>query len=379
MLTPLDDSPWHQIPDTFDHVGTSDPRFFDRLWFAASDPAGSGTLQFTLGVYQNMNVVDGGFVVIHDGRQHNVRASRRLRPRYEIDVAPLAIEVVEPMQHLHLSVAPGGHGIAAELDWRAVLEPEEEPQHHGRRDGRVVEDYKRMDQIGACSGWFDVGNGRVDVRDWWACRDHSWGVRERVGIAEPATNEPPERPAGSFFAFLFYSTSAVGGHVQVAGAPGHPASTSVRITRLDDTGDGGDGHGAAVAGATVDVAAEFSDDGRPRRVRRGRFTLGGTGAGTTIEVEALGPAVAMPGLGYGGYHDGLGLGVYRGAAHVEHDVWDVTHPAEVVLGDGSRARPVHRIQPVRVVQHGPEGTSAGTGSLTFICEGDLADLGVSSL
>ena len=373
MLTPLDDSPWHQIADTFDHVGTSDPRFFDRFWFAASDPAGSGTLQFTIGVYQNMNVVDGGFVVIHDGKQHNARASRRLRPRYEFDVAPLAIEVVEPMQHLHLSVAPGAHGMAAELDWRAVLEPEEEPQHHGRRSGRVVEDYKRMDQIGTCSGWFDVGNGRVDAREWWACRDHSWGVRERVGIDEPVTDEAPERPAGSFFAFLFYSTGGVakgvGGHVQVAGAPGHPASTSVRIVRRDGTG-------TPIVGAPVTVAAEFADDGRPRRIRRGRF---GVGADTTIEVEALGSAIAMPGLGYGGYDDGRGLGVYRGVEHVEHDVWDVTHPAEVVLGDGSTTRPVHRIQPVRVVQHGPAGTSEGTGSLTFICEGDLADLGVAPL
>lgn len=373
MLTPLDDSPWHQIADTFDHVGTSDPRFFDRFWFAASDPEGDGTLQFTIGVYQNMNVVDGGFVVIHDGMQHNVRASRRLRPRYEFDVAPLAIEVVEPMQHLHLSVAPGAHGIAAELDWRAALEPEEEPQHHGRRDGRVVEDYKRMDQIGTCAGWFEVGNGpgarRVDVHDWWACRDHSWGVRERVGIPEPATNEAPERPAGSFFAFLFYSTSAVGGHVQVAGAPGHPASTSVRIARRDGTG-------SPVVGVPVTVAAEFADDGRPRRIRRGRF---GVGDDITIEVESLGSAIAMPGLGYGGYDDGLGLGLYRGVTHVEHDVWDVTHPAVVVLADGTTTRPVHRIQPVRVTQHAPEGTSVGTGSLTFICEGDLDDLGVEGL
>ena len=376
MLTPLDDSPWHQIADTFDHVGPSDPRFFDRLWFAASDPAGSGTLQFTLGVYQNMNVVDGGFVVVHGGRQHNVRASRRLRPRYEIDVAPLAIEVIEPMQHLHLSVAPGAHGIAAELDWHAVLEPEEEPQHHGRRDGRVVEDYKRMDQIGVCRGWFDVGNGRVALDDWWACRDHSWGVRERVGIPEPATNEAPERPAGSFFAFLFYATgdhaNGHGGHVQVAGTPGH-SSTSVRIARRDGTG-------TPLTGVPVSVAAEFADDGRPRRIRRGRFTVG---ADTTIEVEALGAAVAMPGLGYGGYHDGLGLGVYRGVAHVEHDVWEVTHPAEVVVGGEGRdrvvIRPVHRIQPVRVTQTGPDGTSTGTGSLTFIAEGDLADLGVRPL
>ncbi len=71
--------------------------------------------------------------------------------------------------------------------------------------------------------------------------------------------------------------------------------------------------------------------------------------------------------------------MYRGVTHVEHDVWDVTHPAEVVLGDGSTTRPVHRIQPVRVTQSGPDGTSTGTGSLTFIAEGDLADLGVQPL
>ena len=39
MLTKLDDTLWHQLPTTFDHVGTSDPRFFDRYWFAVYDPA----------------------------------------------------------------------------------------------------------------------------------------------------------------------------------------------------------------------------------------------------------------------------------------------------------------------------------------------------
>jgi hypothetical protein len=78
----------------------------------------------------------------------------------------------------------------------------------------------------------------------------------------------------------------------------------------------------------------------------------------------------MPGLGYGGYADGLGLGVYRGGAHVEHDVWDVSQPADVGYPDGSSGRPVHRIQPVRVTQRGPGGTSQGTGSLTLIAEVD---------
>jgi hypothetical protein len=372
MLTPLDDSPWHQLPTTFDHVGTSDPRFFDRLWFAATEPSGGGTLQFTIGVYQNMNVVDGGFVVIHDGRQHNVRASRELRPRYEVATGPLSIEVVEPMQHLRLRVAPGDHGVAAELDWRAELPPEEEPQHYARRTGRVVEDYCRFDQIGSCRGWFDTGGGRQPVDGWWSCRDHSWGVRERVGIPEPVTTTPRSADAGSLFAFLFYSTDRHGGHVQVARGLDGREAVSVRITDRSHPE-------ASRRGTRVDVSAEFSDDARPRRIRAGVFDVETVhGERVRLDVEAVGPAVAMPGLGYGGYDDGRGLGAWRGPERVEAEVWDVTHPAEVGLPDGSVVRPVHRIQPVRVTQHDDSGTSLGTGSLTFIAEGDLDRLRVAA-
>jgi hypothetical protein len=373
VLTPLDDSPWHQLPTTFDHVGTSDPRFFDRLWFAATEPEGAGTLQFTIGVYQNMNVVDGGFVLIREGRQHNVRASRQLRPRYEIATGPLSIEVVEPMRHLRLRVAPGDHGVAAELDWHAELPPEEEPQHYARRTGRVVEDYCRFDQIGTCAGWFDVRDGREPVDGWWSCRDHSWGVRERVGIPEPVTTTPAAAPGGSLFAFLFYSTDRSGGHVQVArSVDGHEA-VSVRVTDRDRPD-------APRSGDRVDIAASFTDAARPRRIRAGTFAVT-TGAGEPIrlEVEALGPAVAMPGLGYGGYDDGRGLGVWRGPEHVEHETWDVSYPADVGLADGTLVRPVHRIQPVRVVQHDTESTTRGTGSLTFIAEGDLEQLRIAPL
>ncbi len=365
MITPLDESPWHQLPTTFDHVGPSDPRFFDRVWFAATDPSGNGTLQFTLGVYQNMNVVDGGFVVIAGGRQHNVRASRQLRPRYETVCGPLQIQVVEPLRHIRLRVAPGDH-TTAELDWIAELPPEEEPQHFARRDGRVIEDYCRFDQIGTCRGWFDAGSGRRNVDGWWACRDHSWGVRERVGIIEPVTSVPNPAPRGSLFAFLFYSTDTHGGHVQVARRAGTAETVSVRVTdrsgRDEDVGDG-----------RVRIAAEFVDDGRPRRIRSGAFHIGDR---IRIETAALGSAVAMPGLGYGGYDDGLGLGAWRGVDHLETDVWDVSHPAEVGYPDGSRGRPAHRIQPVTVIQHGPAGVSRGVGSLTFIAEGPHDDLGI---
>ncbi len=83
----------------------------------------------------------------------------------------------------------------------------------------------------------------------------------------------------------------------------------------------------------------------------------------------------MPGLGYGGWDDGAGLGVYRGEAHVEGEVWNVSHPADVVLANGRVDRPYHRISPVHVESDfGSE--DAGTGSLTFIAMGRLPQYGL---
>ncbi len=363
MLTTLDDSPWHQLPTTFDHVGTSDPRFFDRLWFAASDRIGGAALQFTMGVYQNMNVVDGGVVVIAGGRQHNLRVSRSLRPRYASDCGPLSLDVREPMKRIGLSVAPNSSGLSAELEWAASDPPQEERPHFARLSGRILEDYSRYDQIGTCRGWFEVDGSRHEVDSWWSCRDHSWGVRERVGIPEPVTGPPETTPqGGGLFAFLFYSTPDYAGHVQVTRrAEGLNHSTVEIIDRST---------GVSTLGERVGIDAEFVDTERPRRMAAAAFDvhLRG-GGGVQIEAEALGPAVAMQGLGYGGYNDGLGLGVWRGEQFQESDVWDVSHPARVGYPDGSVGRPVHRIQPVRVRQRQADGSlSEGTGSLTFIAE-----------
>ena len=40
MRTGPDETLRHQLPTTFDHVGTSDPRFYDRYFFCAYDPDG---------------------------------------------------------------------------------------------------------------------------------------------------------------------------------------------------------------------------------------------------------------------------------------------------------------------------------------------------
>ncbi len=312
-----------------------------------------------LGVYQNMNVVDGGFVVIHQGRQHNVRVSRQLRPTYDTACGPLRIDVLEPMERIALTVAPNDGTAHGELEWRATFAAQEERHHFNRSWGRVLEDYARYDQIGELSGWLEIEGERVELDSWWACRDHSWGVRERVGIPEPYTGEVA--PAGtSMFAFLFFSTDTHGGHVQVTRRDGADHLTAEVVDRAT---------GESTHGEQVSVDAAFVDDARPRRFRRVRLEVTDSdGEITTFDLDAQGPAVAMPGLGYGGYDDGLGLGVHRGLQHFESEVWDVSHAAEVVYPDGSTGRPVHRIQPVNVVQRGRGATSEGTGSLTFIAE-----------
>ena len=320
-----------------------------------------------MGVYQNMNVVDGGMVAIRDGRQHNVRVSRQLRPTYRTVCGPLEIEVIEPFQRLRLTVSPNAGTVHGELEWVATSAAQEERHHFARRTGRVIEDYGRYDQIGVMSGWLDIDGVRLDVDSWWSCRDHSWGVRERVGVPEPNTGQVAAAH-GSMFAFLFYSTDTHSGHVQLTRRDGSDHITAEII----------DGQtGVSVIGEEMSVTVTFVDDGRPRRFAQAVFEVTTErGEGVTIEADAHGSAVAMPGLGYGGYADGLGLGVYRGVSHLEHDVWEVTHPAEVKYPDGSVGRPVHRIQPVRVTQRGHGGTSPGTGSLTLIAEVDLDADGV---
>jgi hypothetical protein len=362
MLVSLDDSPWHQISTTFDHVGTSDVRFFDRLWFSGAQPGSGRTLQFTLGVYQNMNVVDGGFVVIHEGKQHNLRASRQLRPTYETSCGPLEISVLEPLAKVRLRIAPNEGGISGDLEFTATFDAIEERHHFGRSLGRVTEDYSRYDQIGELNGSIQVDDDTLVVDSWWACRDHSWGVRRGVGIPEPFTGTLPQT-SGSLFAFLFFSTETHGGHVQVTSNADIQHLTSEVVERTS---------GVASVGANVALDAEFVDEERPRRFTHVHLEVTDErGDIVQYEINSVGASVAMKGLGYGGFADGLGLGVYRGVQHREHDVWDVVHAAEVRLANGETDRPVHRIQPVEVTRISSDGTSQGMGSLTLIAEQPL--------
>jgi len=372
MLTGLDDTLRHQLSTTFDHVGTSDPRFFDRYWFAVYAPDGRAALQLTMGCYPNTNTLDAGVVLLHGTRQYNLRASRALRPDFETAVGPVRVEVEEALHTLRLVIAPNDSPLSGELRWRAVLPPEEEAPHFERIDGRVVQDYQRFNQVGRVEGHLDAEGDRLEVDGWWGGRDHSWGVRPGIGGLAANAHAPAQRAtgAGTLFYFLFFSTAELAGHLQVA----ERGTDRSYLTGLLRSADGAREWRVREATLALDMIPGT------RRFRRADAAVRlDDDSALTLRAEPFGSSIAMPGLGYGGWDDGEGLGKHRGAFHQEWDVWDVSDAERVVKRDGAVDTPRHRIAPVRVraLRDGVESDDSGTGSLTLIAAGALPQYGLA--
>jgi hypothetical protein len=364
MLSALDDMLWHQLPTTFDHVGSSDFRFFDRVWFALCDPNGRRAAQYTLGVYTNMNVMDGAIAVVDEDRQHNLRVSRALRPTFDMRCGPMELRIIEPLKRFCLLTADEQHGLSAEIEWSAVEQPLEEAPHFHRQAGRAVEDYVRFNQIGKANGVIRAEHKQIEIKDWWACRDHSWGVRPKVGgIAEPESTSDKAKGDGFVFSFLFFSTESLAGCLQM---------------RLDT--DAGNYFSASMIDRTLGTPISITRFSIRAELIRGstRFgalyvTLWPDGRKPlSIEIRQIANGIVMPGLGYsGGWNDRRGLGAWRGAYHREFEVWNIADPELVDTGLNKNWRPLHRIYPVSVVVS--DGTK-GTGSQTWLMTGEMPRL-----
>ena len=83
-LTKLDEWPLHQTIDTFDSVATASQNWSDGFWTCVGDPEGRVNLITAIRFYQNTKVADGfACISLDDGKQYNLRCSRRLRPRID--------------------------------------------------------------------------------------------------------------------------------------------------------------------------------------------------------------------------------------------------------------------------------------------------------
>lgn len=197
MLTWGDDYPIHQTPEPVAFSGT-DRNFYDRYFFNGYSRDGDVFIAGALGVYPHLDVMDGAFCVLIDGKQHNVRASRRLHSeRMDLQVGPISVRIIEPLKRVGLKVSANDSGITADLEFEGRHHPIEEPRFMRRIGPRMFMDYTRMTQNGGWKGKISVQGREIDVAGWFGTRDRSWGIRP-VGAAD---SQPP--PSVSQFFWLW--------------------------------------------------------------------------------------------------------------------------------------------------------------------------------
>jgi hypothetical protein len=359
MLSALDETLMHQGPLPFSLAMVSDHRFYDRYVVSGFRSDGQAGIVTGMSVYKNLNVMDGyALTQVDASRQRNMRFSRPLHPITEpLRLGPLRTEFPEPFKTLRFICEPNEHGDCFDLTFRGFLDAHLESHHFGRIDGRLHTDYWRFSQV----GWLD-GTARIDgrthaVEKWFSWRDHSWGVRPGVGGFEPFTGTraggglPSSIRAGGrgiLVMYLGFATDHYGGMIQLQ------EDENGKRLYIDGRVGGVDEGSAQV----TDVEHEFHFIPGTRLFDR--MSLQVTTADDRrwdIDVESIGRAWAFKGAGYdSGFNDQRGMGVWRGdALTVETDQYDLSHVEEVLLADGSRARPRHREQPVRVKVRGETG------------------------
>lgn len=328
-LTRMDEYPRHQIPGTFDSVDSDSVHWNDGFYFTLGDEASGTTLFAAIRLYPNTDVMDGFACLTIDGRQHNLRWSRRLRPGIDdIAVGPLALHILDPLRTLRLTCGDNEYGISFDLTWEALHEPYLEDRIVRYSGGRKVYDRTNYDQCCAVTGSITLDGRTVDVTPatWVGVRDHSWGMGRTGGAASPAVAPDASRDPRRGFAMRQWTMIRMPDrvmfwqfHLQADGSFDPLESVVIPL----------DASQPSWSYVAADAQADRVD-GLPRAARsRVAFTRP-DGTVDRFELTPVGSPVYLQG---GGYHDGftdrLGRGVYRGDDHGEGEVWDVTHPIDV--------------------------------------------------
>jgi hypothetical protein len=327
-LTKMDEYPRHQVGGTFDSVASDSVHWNDGFYFTLGDEATGTTLFAALRLYANTDVMDGFACVTVDGRQHNLRWSRRLRPQIDdLAVGPLSLEIVEPLETLRLRCADNPYGITYDLTWTGLHEPYLEDRIVRYSGGRKVYDRTNFDQCCAVTGTIAVDGRSFDVSPdtWVGVRDHSWGLGRTGGAPAPGIAPDTGRDPRRGFAMRQWTMTRMPGRVMFWQFHLQPDGTFEPFESVVIPADG------SASWSYVDASAEATRvDGLPRAAStRVAFTRP-DGIVDRFELTPVGWPVYLQG---GGYHDGftdrLGRGVYRGDDHGEGEVWDVTHPIDV--------------------------------------------------
>jgi hypothetical protein len=323
----MDEYPFHQITQTFAGAASSDPSWNDGHYVCAADRDGQVAFTSNVRLYANNDVLDGFVCVRHEGLQHNVRFSRRLRPEMDtLAVGPLRLEIIKPLEEVRLVLAPNRFGISLDVTCHTGSSPYMGPIEITHVEGRLTAERATYELAGSCSGEVLVGTHRVELTAANASffRNHSWGMQPgRGGPRLYGAPTPRRRVAGVRQWVLFHMGDHSGFFFE------------------DPSGRRASGKGAILHAErivpVVDVQHELSFYDGGRRLRAGRFQLTDVeGVQRVYELTDLGWVYCQGGGYFGGFDDGLGQGVFRGDYHEEGEVWNVSHPTDIVDASGRR-------------------------------------------
>ncbi|MBX7457279.1 hypothetical protein K3152_03380 [Qipengyuania sp. 1NDH17] len=334
-LSKGDEYPLHQTAEPVAYAGT-DRNFYDRYFFNGYAPDGSGFFALALGVYPHLDVADAHFSFIRGGTQYCLHASCEMgMERMAMRVGPIAIEVVEPLHALKVTV-DDTDGIAGEFTFTGRAFPIEEPRFTHRIGPRAFMDYTRMTQNGHYNGWISLDGERQDMVDGTAgTRDRSWGVRP-IGARD--TQPMPGAPVPSFFwqwTPISFPTGSLFFHVN------NDSQGRAWNTRAAWAPDGADARDIVEGHGSMRTRLEAGT----RWPSGGTLSLAAHGAPEQVTFEPLG-RFQMRGLGY--THPEWGHGMHHGALRVEREDIDLAtldplapenlHVQTLVRANGSDGR-----------------------------------------
>lgn len=309
-LSKGDEFPLHQTPEPVAYSGT-DRNFYDRYFFNGYAPDGSGFFALAFGVYPHLDVADAHFSFIRGDTQYCLHASCELgMERMAMRVGPIAIEVIEPLQCLKVTIDETD-GIAGEFTFTGRAFPIEEPRFVHRIGPRAFMDYTRMTQNGHYKGWISLDGEREEMAEGTVgTRDRSWGVRP-VGMRD--MQPMPGAPIPGFFwqwTPINFSRGSLFFHVN---NDAHGEAWNTRAAWADD-------------GAGADGIADGVGSMRTRLAPGTRWPSGGTlslavrGAPEQITFEPL-TRFQMKGIGY--THPRWGHGMHHGPLRTEREDIDL--------------------------------------------------------
>ena len=313
MLTKGDDFPIHQLPVPISEVGT-ERNFYDRYFFNGYNNDGEIFFAIAMCVYPNLNLIDGSFVLVAGGIQHNFRYSRVLgQERMNTEVGALKVEVIEPLKKIKITIDDKKYDISASLEFEGRFEPVQEPRMTLMNGPKVSMDSTRLTQHGRWTGNINFKETSVDVKpeEFFGTRDRSWGIRP-VGSPD-AQPVPPIKLPQFYWLWAPANFEEFSSHVYFVDNERGESTHSHSVLQMSSEKQ------TEVLGAPQKI---ITYEKNSRRVLKAEFySQKDDGSEVRVIIEPK-YRMFMCGLGY--MHPEWGHGMYRGDNESMYDSYDLS-------------------------------------------------------